>query len=77
MRGVRIGEGSNPGLPKSRVSDEAVDSVPSSFELELTMLGSDDEPLVRPVDGRVGGSQRVLRHSACFIRFFRGVNLWD
>ena len=53
LRGVRIGEAANPGPPKSRVSDEAVDNVLSSLELELTMLESDDEPLVRPVDGRV------------------------
>ena len=44
--GIRIGEAANPGPPKLRLSDEAVNNVLSSLELELTMFELDDEPLV-------------------------------
>ena len=55
LRGVRIGEASNPGPPRVRphFSEDVVENVLSSLELELTMLESDEEPLVRPVDGHV------------------------
>ena len=54
LRGVRIGEASNPGPPqvRPRFSEDGVENVLSSLELELTMLESDEEPLVRSVDGR-------------------------
>ena len=72
LRGVRTGEAANLGPPKSRVSEEAVDNVLSSLELELTMLESDDEFLVRPVDDRVvvprvesSPPPKCLRHSLC------------
>ena len=38
------------GPLKSRVSDEAVDNVLFCLELELTLLESDDELLVQPVE---------------------------
>ena len=51
---VRVGEASNPGPPqvRPRFVEDGVDNVLSSLELELTMLDSDEEPLVRSVDGR-------------------------
>ena len=54
LRGVCIGEASNPGPPqvRPRFSEDGVENVLSSLELELTMLDSDEEPLVRSVDGR-------------------------
>ena len=68
-----------PGPPttpsQSRVrpqfSEEAAENVISSLELELTMSESDEEPQVRPVDGR-HVVPRIEKHSAtdsaCFIQ---------
>ena len=73
--------GSNPGPPKSIVSDEAVDNVLSSLELDVMMLESDGEPLVQPVDGRVvvprvesSPPPTVPASSLCW-KSFRGLNL--
>ena len=74
LRGVRIGEATNPGRPKTRVrppiSEEAVENILSGLEFELTLLESDDEPLVRPVDGRhvvPRIATRVLRFPLCLL----------
>ena len=65
LRGVRVGEVSNPG-PQSRVrprcGEEVAEDVLSSLEFDLTKLDSSDhETLLRPVEGRhvvprVGGT---------------------
>ena len=55
LRGVRVGEASNPGPPqtrsRSRAIEEAEDML-ARLEHDLTIIDSDDEPLVR------GGSDR-------------------
>ena len=51
FRGVRLGEASNPGPPGQRVRDSA-EEVLDSLERELTLIESDDEPLVRAATGR-------------------------
>ena len=55
LRGVRVGEASNPG-PQSRVRprrEDVAEDLLSSLEFELTMLdSSDDELWVRTVQGR-------------------------
>ena len=51
LSGVRLGEASNPGPPGRRVRDSA-EEVLDSLERELTLIESDDEPLVRAATGR-------------------------
>ena len=55
LRGVRVGEASNPG-PRSRVRprrEEVAEDLLSSLEFELTMLDSSDVNLLwHPVEGR-------------------------
>ena len=51
LRGVRLGEASNPGPPGRRVRDSA-EEILDSLERELTSIESDDEPLVRAGTGR-------------------------
>ena len=50
LRGIRVGEASNPG-PTRRIRDPS-EAVIDSLERELTMVDSDEEPLVRPSVGR-------------------------
>ena len=54
LRGVRIGEASNPGPPGNRIRPDGVsEAVLESLERALTVLGtSDDGFLVRAVTGR-------------------------
>ena len=51
LRGVRLGEASNPGPPGRHIRDSA-EEVLDNLERELTLVESDDEPLVRPTTGR-------------------------
>ena len=50
LRGVRVGEASNPGPPR-RIRDPS-EAIIDSLERELIMVDSDEEPLVHPVVGR-------------------------
>ena len=50
LRGIRVGEASNPG-PTRRIRDPSK-AIIDSLERELTMVDSDEEPLVRPSVGR-------------------------
>ena len=57
LRGVRVGEASNPGPSQARAmfhdTEVAADSAIASLERELTSLDtSDDEPMVRPAGSR-------------------------
>ena len=62
LRGVRPPQSSRPHF-----SEDGVENVLSSLELELTMLESDEEPLVRPVSVRgPQDSQHSTTNSACF-----------
>ena len=50
LRGVRVGEASNPGPPQTRNRPrviEVAEDIFASLEHELTLIDSDDEPLVR------------------------------
>ena len=47
LRGVRVGEASNPGPPQPRV--DVVEEILASLEHDLTHIDSDDEPLVSVV----------------------------
>ena len=51
LRGVRLGEASNPGPPGRHIRDSAEETL-DNLERELTLVESDDEPLVRPTTGR-------------------------
>ena len=67
LRGVRVGEASNPE-PQSRVrprcGEEVAEDVLSSLEFDLTQLdSSDDEPLLRPVEGRTCGPEGRVHSS--------------
>ena len=61
LRGVRVGEPSNPGPPQSRIRPRVgmVEDILASLEHDLTHIDSDDEPLV------VGSARNVVP------RFFR------
>ena len=55
LRGVRVGEASNPGPPQTRNRQrvmEVAEDILASLEHDLTLIDSDEEPLVR------GGSDR-------------------
>ena len=76
FRGVRVGEASNPGPPqtrrRTRVIEESEDMI-ARLEHDLTIIDSDDEPLVR------GGSDRnvVPRLEASVTHVFReSCRLW-
>ena len=58
LRGVRVGEASNPGPSQARAmfhdTEAAADGAIASLERELTSLDtSDDEPMVRPAGSRM------------------------
>ena len=62
MRGVRVGEASNPGPSQARAMfhdmEAAADGAIASLERELTSLDtSDDEPMVRPMVPRVANAR--------------------
>ena len=50
LRRIHVGEASNPG-PTRRIHDPSK-AIIDSLERELTMVDSDEEPLVRPSVGR-------------------------
>ena len=67
LRGVRVGEASNPGPPSVAppISELCPDDVLASLEADLTMLdSSDDEPLVRDTTGRIVSRRVGLMESA-------------
>ena len=57
LRGVRVGEASNPGPPQSRIRPlvGVVEDILASLEHDLTHIDSDDEPLVS-----VGSARNVV-----------------
>ena len=62
LRGVRLGEASNPG-PPGRCVRESAEEVLDSLERELTLIESDDEPLVRVATGRIHAVEPGVVHS--------------
>ena len=66
LRGVRVGEASNPGPPKTRAHPEDdPDGVLASLEHALTRIddSSDDEPLSRPEGRQECCSEVGWRHT--------------
>ena len=55
LRGVRVGEASNPGPPQSRIRPrvDVAEDIIASLEHDLTHIDSDDEPLARNVVPRL------------------------
>ena len=73
LRGVRVGEASNPGPPQTRNRPrviEVAEDIFASLEHDLTLIVSDDEPLVkgwfRPQCGPQTGSICAGRVADCW-----------